>query len=436
MAKPLSDTRPFARFEWMLAARYLRSKRREGFISVISVFSFLGIMLGVATLIVVMAVMNGFRTELLDKILGFSGHATIVANDRSPIVDFNEMTERLLRINGVKTAIPFVEGQALASSSFNNTGVLVRGVRESDLKRMNGLNNDKLTTAIHEPGSPDQRPSFEGFDKSNGIAVGRGLADRHLLGLGSTLTIVAPEGPDTVLGTAPRIRDFTVVSIFEIGMSIYDDGLIYMPLADAQEYFSSEEGASAIEITVDRPEQISAKLPEISDVVGPNYTITTWQQRNQTFFTALAVERNVMFLILTLIILVAAFNVISGLIMLVKDKSHDIAILRTMGATRGAVQRVFFMTGAAIGVAGTIAGFIIGVLLAANIAHIQRWVEKATGTNVFPPELYYLTRLPADLDSSQTAWVVVMALLLSFSATLYPSWRAARLDPVEALRYE
>jgi lipoprotein-releasing system permease protein len=436
MAKPLTDTRPFARFEWMLAGRYLRAKRREGFISVISIFSFLGIMLGVATLIVVMAVMNGFRTELLDKILGFSGHATIVASDRNPIPDFEDMTARLLKIDGVRTAIPFVEGQALASSSFNNTGVLVRGVREADLKRMRGLNNDKLATAIHESGAPDQKPSFDGFDQSNGIAVGRGLADRHLLGLGSTLTIVAPEGPDTVLGTAPRIRDFTVVSIFEIGMSIYDDGLIYMPLADAQEYFSSEEGASAIEITVDRPEQISDKLPQISQAVGPSYTITTWQQRNQTFFTALAVERNVMFLILTLIILVAAFNVISGLIMLVKDKSHDIAILRTMGATRGAVQRVFFMTGAAIGVAGTIAGFMIGVLLAANIGHIQRWVEKATGTSVFPPELYYLTRLPADLDSSQTAWVVAMALLLSFSATLYPSWRAARLDPVEALRYE
>jgi lipoprotein-releasing system permease protein len=436
MAKVLNDTRPFARFEWMLAARYLRSKRREGFISVISIFSFLGIMLGVATLIVVMAVMNGFRTELLDKILGFSGHATIVANDRNPIADFEELTGRLLKIEGVQTAVPFVEGQALASTSFNNTGVLVRGVRESDLKRMRGLNNDKLTTSMHEPGAPDQKPSFDGFDKSSGIAIGRGLADHHLLGLGSTLTIVAPEGPDTVLGTAPRIRDFTVVSIFEIGMSLYDDGLIYMPLADAQEYFSSEEGASAIEITVDRPEQISEKLAQITQAVGPNYTITTWQQRNQTFFTALAVERNVMFLILALIILVAAFNVISGLIMLVKDKSHDIAILRTMGASRGAVQRVFFMTGAAIGVAGTIAGFVIGVLLAANIAHIQRWVEKATGTNVFPAELYYLTRLPADLDSSQTTWVVAMALLLSFSATLYPSWRAARLDPVEALRYE
>ncbi|MFL5258350.1 MAG: lipoprotein-releasing ABC transporter permease subunit [Hyphomicrobiales bacterium] len=436
MASALADTPPFARFEWMLALRYLRSRRREGFISVISIFSFLGIMLGVATLIVVMAVMNGFRTELLDKILGFSGHATIVAKDRGGIANYAELTDRLLKLDGVVSAIPFIEGQALASSIYNNTGVLVRGVREADLKRIRGLNNDDLATAIREPGTPDEKASLDGFDKAGGIAVGRGLADHHLLGLGSTLTLVAPEGPDTVLGNTPRMRDFTVVSIFEIGMSIYDDGLVYMPFGDAQEYFSSEGGASAIEINVAHPERIADMLPRIAGVVGPELVITTWQQRNQTFFTALAVERNVMFLILTLIILVAAFNVISGLIMLVKDKSHDIAILRTMGASRGAIQRVFFMTGAAIGLAGTLAGLLIGVLFAANIAHIQHWVEEATGTRVFPRELYYLTSLPADLDSSQTAWVVAMALILSFSATLYPSWRAARLDPVEALRYE
>ena len=431
-----ADTKPFAAFERMLAMRYLRARRREGFISVISGFSFVGIMLGVAVLIVVMAVMNGFRSELLDKILGFSGHATIVAQDRSPIADYENIVARLSKIDGVTNVMPFVEGQALASSSANNTGVLIRGVREADLLKVRGVNNGKLITAMTDPNVPDAPPSLKGFDHTQGIAIGRGLADNHLLSLGSTLTIVSPNGPETVMGSAPRIRDYVVVAIFEVGMSLYDDGIIYMPLAEAQDYFVSEEGVSAIEVMVDKPEDIGEKLPLISDAAGPGMHVSTWQTRNQTFFTALAVERNVMFLILTMIILIAAFNIIAGMIMLVKDKSHDIAILRTMGATRGAIQRVFFMTGASIGAAGTLAGLILGVLFAANIAHIQRWVESAFGVSVFPKELYYLTQLPADLDSLQTIWVVAMALILSFAATLYPSWRAARLDPVEALRYE
>ena len=436
MSETLPDTKPFAAFERMLAMRYLRSRRREGFISVISGFSFIGILLGVAVLIIVMAVMNGFRSELLDKILGFSGHAMILAEDRSPIADYDAIVDRLRKIDGVKNVMPFVEGQALASSSVNNTGVLIRGVHEADLLNIRGVNNDKLITAIADPNMPDSKPSLSGFDNAQGIVIGKGLAENHLLSLGSTLTIISPNGPETVMGSAPRIRDYVVVGIFEVGMSLYDDGIIYMPLVEAQDFFSSETGVSAIEVTIDRPEDIGDKLALISDAAGPGMHVSSWQTRNQTFFTALAVERNVMFLILTMIILIAAFNIIAGMIMLVKDKSHDIGILRTMGATRGAIQRIFFMTGASIGIAGTLAGLIIGVLFAINIARIQKWVEAAIGVKVFPKELYYLTQLPADLDSLQTVWVVVMALALSFAATLYPSWRAARLDPVEALRYE
>ena len=436
MENDLPDTRPFASFEWMLALRYLRARRKESFISVISLFSFLGITLGVATLIVVMAVLNGFRAELLDKILGFSGHATFYKQDLTPIPDFKDIQARLEKVDGVKRVISLVEGQAMASSLKSSTGVLVRGIAEADIEKLSSINNKDLQTAIASPGVPDLTPSFAGFDKSEGIAVGERLAWRHQLGLGSTLTIISPNGPDTVMGTAPRIRDFTVVAIFKIGMSEYDEGIAYLPIADAQEFFVSEEGATGLEVMVDKPDDIGAMIPALRAAAGPDIWMQTWKDRNQAFFNALAVERNVMFLVLTMIILVAALNIISGLIMLVKDKGHDIAILRTMGATRGAVQRVFLLTGAAIGVVGTFAGLVLGMLICLNVESIRQAIQWLSGVDPFNAEIYYLAQLPAVIDWSQTFWIVMMSLFLSFIATLYPSWRAAKLDPVEALRYE
>jgi lipoprotein-releasing system permease protein len=424
MRERTSDTRPFSGFEWLIAGRYLRARRKEGFISVIAGFSFAGIMLGVATLIIVMAVMNGFRAELLNKILGFTGHINVYAMGAAPVGNYDELSQSFLTVPGVESAVPYVEGQVMVSSERQATGALVRGMREADLKKVPGVNNSKL------------RGTIEGFDSSNGVAIGYRMAWKHNIGLGQEITLIAPEGPDTPFGNAPRIRNFPIVALFEIGMSDYDENVIYMPLAAAQEYFLLDEAATGVELRVGNPDGVNGYLEALNVISGPGYEFNTWIRRNEAFFSALAVERNVMFLILTLIILVAALNIISGLIMLVKDKGHDIAILRTMGATRGAIQRVFLITGASIGVVGTIAGLILGIIVCFNIEYIRRFISWLTNTEVFSPELYYLSQLPAEMDVSQTVFIVVMAMALSVVATLYPAWRAASLDPVEALRYE
>ena len=324
----------------------------------------------------------------------------------------------------------------MASSLRSNTGALVRGISEADIQKLPSLNNENLRTAFNPDYIPDPEPSFKGFDASEGVAIGERMAWRHQLGLGSRITIISPEGPETVLGNAPRIRDYPVVAIFKVGMSDYDENVIYMPLSEAQDYFVTEDGVNQIEVMVDNPDEVEQYLMPIMTEAGDGMSLSTWKDRNSTFFNALAVERNVMFLVLTMIILVAALNIISGLIMLVKDKGRDIAILRTMGATRGTIQRVFFLTGAAIGTAGTLGGFIVGLLICLNTERIRQFISWVSGVDPFNPELYYLAQLPARMDSWQTVLIVLMSLGLSFAATLYPSWRAAKLDPVEALRYE
>ncbi len=418
-----SGTAPFSRYEWMLAGRYLRSRRKEGFISVIAGFSFVGIMLGVATLIIVMAVMNGFRFELLSKILGLNGHM-LVQPVGTPLTDFDAVSERLLKVKGVTRAIPLVEGQALASSPFHAGGVLVRGMREKDLKDLPAI------------GPNIKFGSLENFDAGQGVVIGKRLADQLSVRAGDNITLVSPRGSVTPMGTTPRIKTYKVAAIFEIGMSEYDSVFVFMPLAEAQAYFNRAGDVNAIEIYTDDPDRIIQYRQLVNDNAGRQIYIVDWRQRNSSFFSALQVERTVMFMILTLIVLVAALNIISGLIILVKDKGHDIAILRTMGATKWAVMRIFLVTGSSIGIVGTLVGFAIGLLVCLNIEEIRRFVSWLTSTQLFPPELYYLSRLPARIDSGETTMVIGMALFLSFVATLYPAWRAARLDPVEALRYE
>jgi lipoprotein-releasing system permease protein len=416
-------TRPFAPFEWMLSLRYLRSRRREGFISFIAAISFLSLTIGVAALIIVMAVMNGFRKELLDKILGLNGHMLLQPID-SPLNDWEVVAMRVSQVPGVRLAAPVVEGQALASSNYNANGVLVRGIRGADFAKLGSIANNI------------KAGSLEGFDEGQGIVIGRRLAEQLSLQAGDNLTLVSPRGAVTPMGMTPRIKPYRVAAIFEIGMSEYDAAFVFMPLAEAQAYFNRPGDVTAIEIYVDNPDRVLAFRKPIADAAQrPTYMID-WRQRNASFFGALQVERNVMFMILTLIVLVAALSILSALIMLVKDKTENIAILRTMGATQGAVMRIFLITGTAIGVVGTLTGFVVGTVFCANIENLRQFLSWLTNTEIFPKEFYFLSRLPAEMDVGETTAIVILALTLSFLATLYPSWRAARLDPVEALRSE
>jgi lipoprotein-releasing system permease protein len=416
-------TLPFAAYEWLLALRYLRARRKEGFISVIAGFSFTGIMLGVATLIIVMAVMNGFRNELFAKILGLNGHI-IVNKIGGSFEDYDEIAKRTILVPGIKAAMPLIEGQVMVSSPVQATGALVRGVSEEGLRSLPLVaNNIRYGT-------------LDGFGQGTGIAIGTRLANSLRVNVGDTIMLVSARGAQTPFGTAPRTKPYVVSALFEMGMSEYDRTMVFMPLLEAQRYFSRGREVDALEIVVSDPGRVDDYVKAVKAAAGPTVNVSDWRQRNETFFTVLEVERNVMFVILSLIVLVAALNIISGLMMLVKDKGRDVAILRTMGATRGAMMRVFLITGASIGIVGTVAGLVLGIVFCLNIESIRELTAWLTDTTLFDPSVYYLTRLPADMNVRETASIVGMALALSVLATLYPSWRASTLDPVEALRYE
>lgn len=411
-------------FESMVAGRYLRSKRREGFISVIAGFSFLGIMLGVATLIIVMSVMNGFREELVGRILGLNGHVNVYSR-MGPIFPYEPLIQRLKNTPGITSAMPSIEGQALLSVEGSASGVMVRGLRPADF-----MKRPILSTSIKR--RAEGIPYFGG----ESVSIGISMAQRLGLRTGDRIVLIAPKGKATPFGTIPRSRSFVIGSIFDVGMYEYNNGFVYMPMEMAQAFFETGEGVSAVEVMTSDPARIDTYRKLIENEVAGEYAVADWQDTNASFYNALQVERNVMFLILTLIIVVAAFNIISSLIMLVKDKGRDIAILRTMGATRGMIIRIFFYTGATIGIAGTLAGVGLGVAFAANIEEIRQFLQSLTHKDLFSAEIYFLSKLPAKMDVQEVALITLMALVLSFAATIYPAWRAARLDPVEGLRRE
>lgn len=415
--------RPFGALEWMIALRYLRSRRREAFISIISTLSLIGIALGVATLIIVMAVMNGFRAELFNKILGVSGHILVQPIDGA-FTDHREVADRIAAVDGVVMAIPFVEGQALISGVTGSSGVLVRGITRDDFEQLSFVSDNILV------GDPTL------FGEQKGVIVGSRLARSLGVTVGDTVKLISPDGAVTPFGVTPRIDDYPILALFEIGMSEYDSTFMYMPLERAQLYFNMPETVTAVEVFAEDPDAMDTLRPKVIQAAERPAYIIDWRQRNQTFFSALVVERNVMFVILTLIIVVAVLNVISGMTMLVKEKTRDIAILRTIGATRGTVLRVFLIVGLSIGVVGTLIGFVLGTLVALNIEAIRQFISTLLQTELFSPELYFLSRMPADMDSVETAIVVAMALVLSLLATIYPAWKAAKTDPVVSLKAE
>jgi len=414
-------------YELWIAYRYLRARREDGFISIVSWFSLIGISLGVATLIIVMSVMNGFREELLSRIIGLNGHATLYINENSENFNVKDIEKILLEFDEVVDIVSLVESTVMITFKGKSRGVVVRGLSIKDLKE-----NTLLKQSINNI-------TLNKFNEQNTIIIGERLASSLHLKIGDNVTIISPSGLSTPFGNVPMAKKFIFAGTFNLGMYEYDSTVLFMKINNLRDFMGYRKShIDNIELFYNNPENsdlISYKIREILDNIELSNVVVPWTNRHAQLFSALEVERNVMFIILTLIILVAAFNIVSSMIMLVRDKESSISILRTIGISENSILRIFIVVGASIGVMGTIIGFIIGLLFTSNIQKIQNLLENITGSDLFAAEIYFLSKLPAKIDFYEVGLVVLFALVLSLLATLYPAWRASRVDPIKVLRH-
>lgn len=432
---------PFSAWELSLAARYLRTKRKSGGVALISIISFLGVMASVALLISTMAIMNGFRTDLLSRILGFNGHVFI---DGAAIngPGREAMLARLRAVPGVVQVLPITQDETLALAGQARQGVVVRGLTPEALAASRKVAGHDIFDQTHEEAgrAVTTTPSVEAFGHGDyggdTVLLGAPLAAALGVAPGDRIDLISPSGGATAFGSAPLRKTYTVGPTFHIGMQAYDQAYVFMPMAQAQLFFGKEGLWDRVEVKVADPDQLDRIKPAIVAAAGPGPVISDWRDQDHALFNALQVEHVAMRLILLLIVLIAALNIISGLVMLVKNKSRDIAILRTMGAGEGAILRIFFVAGSSIGAAGVFAGVILAVLFCTFIGPIQSFLEWATRTKLFAADVYQLDRIPARIDWAEVTFIVLFGLACSCLATLIPSWRASRIDPVEALRYE
>ncbi len=414
----------FSTLEKFIAFRYLRSRRQEGFISISAWFSLIGIILGVATLIVVMSVMNGFRTELVNRVLGINGHLMIYSKEGSFIKNYNEVIKNIVNIRDVVAVTPQIEGQALARSKDYISGVVLRGVRITDLP------SKKL---LWESLSNESKLNYKNREQ---LLIGYRLAQKLNVALGDKITLISANGIVTALGVFPQKQSFVVGGFFNIGMFEYDNNFIFMPWQKAQNFLLTDENTHNLEIFLKNHNDTSKIKQIIKNKINVGLTVLDWKKQNSTFINALNVEKNVMFLILSLIILVAAFNIISSMIMLVNTKRSDIALLRTMGATNIVIIKIFLLIGSSIGVLGTFFGSLLGVYLSVNIEKVRQFLSFLFNQNLFSPEVYFLTKMPSEINFYEVFSVICTSLILSLLASAFPSWKASKVLPAETLRYE